>query len=257
MYRDDEEYMIVKESISIIMPAYNAERFIRESINSVLAQTYNDWHLYVVDDASTDGTAAIVKKIKDHRVEYIFLERNGGVANARNIAIEKAQGKYITFLDSDDLWEVNKLEIQVLLLEKGYDVVCGNYAIFLTDSNHPTAIRTSLPEFNYHDMLSCNRIGNLTGIYNRNSLGKFYQEHCGHEDYLMWLSVMKAAKKAACVQEVIARYRVSAGSLSGNKLVAAKWQWHIYRGKLHLSLPESLYYWLRYVTTGLGRKFFN
>lgn len=249
--------MSVKENISIVMPAYNAGKFIRESINSVLAQTYNDWRLYIVDDASTDETSAIIKQIKDDRVEYTLLERNAGVANARNIAIEKAQGKYIAFLDSDDLWEKDKLERQVGLLAHGYDVVCGNYSTFLADSNHAISVRTSPIEFNYYDMLSCNRIGNLTGIYNRNSLGKFYQENCGHEDYLMWLSVMKTAKKAACVQDVIARYRLSESSLSGNKLVAAKWQWHIYRNKMLLSLPDSLYYWLRYASIALRRKFFN
>lgn len=249
--------MSYKEKISIVMPAYNAGEFIRESINSVLAQTYDDWRLYIVDDASTDETAAIIKQIKDDRVEYTLLEYNAGVANARNIAIEKAQGNYIAFLDSDDLWEKDKLERQIGLLEHGYDVVCGNYSTFLADPNNAISIRTSPIEFNYHDMLSCNRIGNLTGIYNRNSLGKFYQEHCGHEDYLMWLSVMKAAKRAACVQDVIARYRLSENSLSANKLVAAKWQWHIYRNKMLLSLPDSLYYWLRYASIALGRKFFN
>ena len=249
--------MSVKENISIVMPAYNAGKFIRESINSVLTQTYNDWRLYIVDDASTDETAAIIKQIQDDRIEYILLEQNGGVANARNIAIEKAQGKYIAFLDSDDLWEKDKLEKQIALLEHGYDVVCGNYSTFMTDSKNHISIRTSPIEFNYHDMLSFNRIGNLTGVYNRSSLGKFYQEHCGHEDYLMWLSIMKAAKKATCVQDVIARYRLSESSLSGNKLVAAKWQWHIYRDKLLLSLPYSLYYWLRYASTALARKFFN
>ncbi|MCS3458389.1 glycosyltransferase family 2 protein [Aeromonas sp. BIGb0445] len=245
------------ESVSIIMPAYNAAKYISHSITSVLSQSYGDWRLYIVDDASTDDTANVVADIHDDRIEYILLKDNGGVANARNVGIQRSQGKYIAFLDSDDLWEKTKLEKQVALLEQGYMVVCGNYSTFLSDIGNPVSVRTSPSEFNYTDMLSCNRIGNLTGIYNRHVLGTFYQERCGHEDYLMWLSIMKVAKKAACVQEVIALYRLSANSLSANKLNAAKWQWHIYRNKLLLSLPDSLYYWLRYVVIALGRKVFN
>jgi glycosyltransferase involved in cell wall biosynthesis len=245
------------ETVSIIMPAYNAEKYIKHSVASILSQSFGDWRLYIVDDASTDNTANVVADINDDRIEYILLKDNGGVANARNVGIQRSQGKYIAFLDSDDLWKKTKLEKQVVLLEQGYMVVCGNYSTFLSDINNPVSVRTSPSEFNYIDMLSCNRIGNLTGIYNRHVLGTFYQERCGHEDYLMWLSIMKAAKKAVCIQEVIALYRLSANSLSANKLTAAKWQWHIYRNKLLLSLPDSLYYWFKYAAIALGRKLFN
>lgn len=243
------------ETVSIIMPAYNAARYIRHSVTSVLSQTFFDWRLYIVDDASTDDTANVVADINDDRIEYILLNNNGGVANARNVGIQSAKGKYIAFLDSDDLWEPNKLEKQMSLLEQGYAVVCGNYSTFLFDDiDHPVSVRTSPMEFSYRDMLNSNRIGNLTGIYNRELLGTFYQERCGHEDYLMWLSIMKVAKKAACVQDVIARYRLSSNSLSANKLTAAKWQWHIYRHKLLLSLPASFYHWLSYVVIALKKR---
>lgn len=243
------------ETVSIIMPAYNAARYIRHSVTSVLSQTFCDWRLYIVDDASTDDTANVVADINDVRIEYILLNDNGGVANARNVGIQSAKGKYIAFLDSDDLWEPNKLKKQISLLEQGYAVVCGNYSTFLSDDiDHPVSVRTSPMEFSYRDMLNSNRIGNLTGIYNRELLGTFYQERCGHEDYLMWLSIMKVAKKAACVQDVIARYRLSSNSLSANKLTAAKWQWHIYRHKLLLSLSASLYHWLSYVVIALKKR---
>ncbi|MFM4719900.1 glycosyltransferase family 2 protein [Aeromonas bivalvium] len=243
------------ESVSIIMPAYNAARYIRHSVESVLSQSFDDWRLYIVDDASTDDTANVVADIHDDRIEYILLKDNGGVANARNVGIQSAKGKYIAFLDSDDLWESNKLEKQISLLEQGYAVVCGNYSTFLSDDiDRPVAVRTSPMEFSYKDMLNSNRIGNLTGIYNRELLGTFYQERCGHEDYLMWLAIMKVAKKAACVQDIVARYRLSSNSLSANKLTAAKWQWHIYRHKLLLSLPDSLYHWLSYVVIALKKR---
>ncbi|MGL5452237.1 MAG: glycosyltransferase family 2 protein [Aeromonas sp.] len=236
------------ERVSIIMPTYNSELYIRHSVASVLSQSFSDWRLYIIDDASTDNTANVVKDINDDRIEYILLKDNGGVANARNVGIQSANGKYIAFLDSDDLWEANKLEKQIFLLEQGYAVVCGNYSTFLSDDiDRPVLVRTSPMEFSYRDMLNSNRIGNLTGIYNRELLGTFYQEHCGHEDYLMWLAIMKVAKNAACVQDVVARYRLSPSSLSANKLTAAKWQWYIYRHKLLLSFPNSLFHWVCYV----------
>ncbi len=246
------------EIVSIIMPSYNAARYIRHSVDSVLSQSFDDWRLYIVDDASTDDTANLVADIHDDRIEYIQLKDNGGVANARNIGIQSAKGKYIAFLDSDDIWEASKLEKQIVLLEQGYTVVCGNYSTFLSDDiDYPISVRTSPMEFSYEDMLNSNRIGNLTGIYNRELLGTFYQERCGHEDYLMWLAIMKVAKNAACVQDVVARYRLSSNSLSANKLAAAKWQWHIYRYKLALSFPASLYHWLSYVVIALKKRIKN
>lgn len=243
------------ELVSIIMPAYNAERYIRHSIESVLSQSFVDWRLYIVDDASTDDTANIVANYHDNRIVYILLSDNRGVANARNVGIQSAKGKYIAFLDSDDLWEANKLEKQISLLKQGYTVVCGNYSTFLShDIEYPVSVRISPREFSYGDMLNSNWIGNLTGIYNRELLGTFYQELCGHEDYLMWLAIMKVAKKAACVQDVVARYRLSPNSLSANKLNAAKWQWYIYRHKLFLSLSDSLYHWLNYVVIALRKR---
>ncbi|WP_345866592.1 glycosyltransferase family A protein [Shewanella algae] len=243
------------ESVSIIMPAYNAARYIRNSVASVLCQSFGDWRLYIVDDASTDDTANVVADIHDDRIEYILLKDNGGVANARNVGIQSAKGKYIAFLDSDDLWEANKLEKQISLLEQGYTVVCGNYSTFLSDDiERAVSVRTSPIEFSYGDMLNSNRIGNLTGVYNRELLGTFYQESCGHEDYLMWLAIMKVARKGVCVQDIVARYRLSPNSLSANKLTAAKWQWYIYRHGLSLSLFDSLYHWLNYVVIALKKR---
>lgn len=235
------------------MPAYNAARYIRHSVESVLSQSFGDWRLYIVDDASTDDTANVVADIHDDRIEYILLKDNGGVANARNVGIQFAKGKYIAFLDSDDIWAVNKLESQIKVLEAGYDVVCSHYHTFTDDIEKIQATRTFPEEFKYHSMLCGNKIGNLTGIYNQEKLGKVYQQKIGHEDYVMWLELVNRAGKTFCVQEALAYYRLSSTSLSGNKLKASLWQWKIYREYLKFGAFKSVYYWFCYAFNALTR----
>ncbi|WP_341517173.1 glycosyltransferase family 2 protein [Citrobacter gillenii] len=243
------------ETVSIIMPAFNASSYIFDSISSVLMQSYTDWHLYVIDDASIDNTGKIVSKFNDPRITLVSLPINSGVATARNIGVENSRGRYIAFLDSDDLWEPEKLSLQVPLLEQGHSVVCSNYVIFRGDPNNIVGIRCSPSKFNYSRMLRGNCIGNLTGIYNQERLGKCLQEECGHEDYLMWLELLSRSGSAVCVQKVLARYRIADNSLSSNKKRAACWQWNIYRERLKLSFLESLYYWCHYAMGALIRSF--
>jgi glycosyltransferase involved in cell wall biosynthesis len=241
------------ETVSIIMPAYNAEAAIVSSINSVLAQTYEDWRLYVIDDASIDNTESLVLSFNDSRICYIRQVNNQGVSIARNVGISAAQGRYIAFLDSDDLWAENKLKSQLSMLENGYDVVCSNYSTFSNSIDSTISIRTFPCEFTYSDMLTGNKIGNLTGVYNQERIGKIFQRQVGHEDYIMWLDVMSRTSKCFCVQDNLAYYRVSEESLSGNKFKASLWQWDIYRRHLGLGLVRSAYYWHCYVLNALVR----
>lgn len=226
------------------MPTYNSSAYIADSILSVIKQDFHDWHLYVIDDASTDDTSKIVTAFSDYdsRITYLYQLENRGVATTRNIGIEKSTGKYIAFLDSDDVWEPNKLKLQVSYLEQGYDVVCSHYALFIDDPNNIIGVRACPIKIDYSRMLRGNCIGNLTGIYNRYKLGKVLQKKCGHEDYLMWLELLNCSGYAICVQQVLARYRVTANSLSSNKIKAASWQWRIYRNYLKFNFIKSIYY---------------
>lgn len=235
-----------EEIVSIVMPAYNSSATIGAAIGSVIRQSYPHWRLYVVDDSSVDDTAVIVAAFADARIVYLRQPQNGGVAKARNTGIERAQGTYIAFLDSDDLWEPEKLELQLAQLSRGFDVVCGNYALFSADPDAVLATRCYPQQFDYAAMLRGNRVGNLTGIYNQQRLGKCYQQPSGHEDYLMWLELIRRAGKAFCIQQVVARYRLANQSLSANKWRAMCWQWSIYRRHLQLGWPQSCYYWLHY-----------
>lgn len=188
-----------------------------------------------------------------HRVLVGIIDADR-VVNAHNIGTQSVKGKYIAFWIIMIYGKRTNWKSKYLYWSKGMQW-CVNYSTFLSDDIHRSvSVQTSPMEFSYRDMLNSNRIGNLTRIYNRELLGTFYQECYGHEDYLVWLAIMKVVKKAACVQDIIARYRLSSNSLSANKLTAARWQWHIYRHKLLLSLPDSLYHWLSYVAIALKKR---
>ncbi|MDR5687008.1 glycosyltransferase family 2 protein [Morganella morganii] len=240
--------------ISIIMPAYNASKYIAESIDSVLTQDNKNFELIIIDDNSLDNTVDIINKYNDPRITLISNPDNYGVSEARNIGIRKANGKYIAFLDSDDIWLPNKLSSQLFYLENGWDVVSSNYTAFENNNKNKTTERKSPNVISYSDMLTSNFIGNLTGMYNSEKLGKIYQKNQGHEDYIMWLEIIQKSKKAYCIQESLAKYRLHNTSLSSNKIKAMKWQWEIYRNELRLSLPKSVYYFSYYIFNALKKR---
>lgn len=241
-----------QELVSIIMPAYNAEKTIIDSINSVLKQDFKSFNLYVINDASQDKTKEIILSFNDSRIIYLENDKNSGVAESRNKGLKNANGKYIAFLDSDDLWLPNKLSSQLKLLNEGWDVVCSNYTTF--DSSGIKSLRTASEVIKYSDMLKSNFVGNLTGVYNRENLGVFFQKNIGHEDYVMWLQIIQKSRHAFCIQEPLAKYRLSDDSLSGNKLKAITWQWSIYRNELKLPLLKSSYYFSHYILNAFKKR---
>ncbi|KAA8997044.1 glycosyltransferase family 2 protein [Affinibrenneria salicis] len=239
------------------MPAYNAAKTIRQSILGVLNQSWQDYHLYVVDDASTDDTARVVRPFISDRLTYLRNRSNQGVAETRNVALEAARGDYIAFCDSDDIWYGHKLARQVSILDSGrYDVVCSHYHTFEQDPEQVRNYRGGAEIIAYDDMLKSNWIGNLTGIYNQRRTGKVYQRRVGHEDYVMWLSVLAQARnrQAYCVPEALALYRLSPQSVSGNKIRAADWQWRIYRRYLGLSWQMSCYMFSAYLYNAVMKR---
>ncbi|BDH45250.1 glycosyl transferase [Salmonella enterica subsp. enterica serovar Choleraesuis] len=239
----------MNEVFSIIMPAFNAEKTISKSIESVLNQTYRDFKLYIIDDNSTDQTQSIIQDFleKDDRIVYVKKDINSGVADTRNVGIERCAGIYISFLDADDLWREDKLTKQLKILSEGWDVVCSNYIAFRSDDFSIFTARKSPQVITYERLLQSNFIGNLTGVYNAVKLGKIFQKKVGHEDYIMWLDILRKSKSAFCVQENLASYRLSNGSLSSNKLKAIRWQWNIYRDILGFSVIKAMYYFSCYI----------
>lgn len=224
---------------SIIMPAYTAGKTIKEAIESILLQTFKDYELIVINDCSQDNTQEIVERYIqiDKRIYLINNIENQGVAKSRNIALEMSKGRYIAFLDSDDRWLPQKLEKQYQAFSNGYDIVYTAYKRF---GKAKETIVYPPADGCYASLLKGNYIGNLTGAYDREILGLELQKNIGHEDYLMWLRLMRRSKKSIGLQDVLAEYRVSSNSVSSNVVKGAYWTWKIYRQELGMGWFCSL-----------------
>jgi teichuronic acid biosynthesis glycosyltransferase TuaG len=243
--------------VSIITPAYNAERFLRETIASVSSQTFDDFEHIIVDDCSRDGTAGIIAGATvDPRIRAHRTERNSGVAAARNAGLELARGSLICFLDADDRWRPQKLERQVAFM--GQTGVGFTYMDYLrTDlAGNSLGIVSAPPRVDLNGLLKSNVIGNLTAMATRAAIGTTRFRRIGHEDYVFWLDVLRGLGHARKVPspEPACLYRVAGNSLSGNKLRAAAWQWNIYRDVAGLDVARSAWYLANYMARGILKR---
>jgi teichuronic acid biosynthesis glycosyltransferase TuaG len=254
---DELRLQYIDGLVSIITPAYNAAVYIAETIASVLAQTYTNWEMLIVNDCSKDNTAEIVQSyaVKDKRIKLINLKQNSGAAIARNAAIQNAKGRYIAFLDSDDLWKKEKLQKQIEFMQQnGYAFTYTNYGHFKGTKeniqNH-VQIPTSL---NYQQALKGNKIGCLTVMMDRKQIANIHFTTQKHEDYILWLNILKQGITAYGIQESFALYRTgNSKSISGNKIQSALWTWKVYRESQKLSVVKSMYYMWFYVVNGLKK----
>lgn len=237
-------------TVSIITPCYNASQYISYTIDSVLNQTYANWEMIIVDDCSTDNSSDIIKQFisGDTRIKYFKTDNpSGSPVLPRNIGIEKATGRYIAFLDSDDIWLPTKLEEQLKLFkDEKTAVVFSNYEKMNEAGERNQRIIIAPKETNYHNLLKGNVIGNLTGIYDTEKVGKVYCQDIRHEDYVLWLSILKKGYIAKNTNTVTALYRVRENSVSSNKLKILSWQWNILRNVEKISLPKAIYYYINY-----------
>lgn len=238
------------------MPAFNAARTILDSLASMSQQDYPYWELLVVNDGSSDNTVDLVTEYmrNDPRIKLIEQPSNQGVAAARNAGIAAAQGQYLAFLDSDDLWLPHKLSTQLAAMQKHQATVSMTAYYRFQQLSQWQSMSTPPLWVDYKTLLKGNAIGNLTGMYDCQALGKVYQTAVHHEDYLMWLEVVRRAGKAYGLQEVLAAYRVSAGSLSGNKFKSLQWTWQIYRHHLKLSVVQSSYLMFHYIVKAILKR---
>ena len=222
----------MNELVSIIMPSYNTGRFIAETVNSVLAQTYENWELIIVDDCSTDNTDEVVAQfLGDERIQYIKNEKNGGAAVSRNRALREAKGKWIAFLDSDDLWTADKLEKQIGFMEKnGYHFSYTNYNE-IDEESQPLGRHVTGPrKISKTGMFNYCWPGCLTVMYDAETVGLIQIEDIKkNNDYAMWLKVCRKAK-CYLLDEDLALYRKRRGSISNHSYKALiKWHYKLFR----------------------------
>ena len=245
-------------TVSIIMPCHNGSATLRQAVDSVLAQSYADWELLIIEDTSTDDSVAVIEKYcaKDSRIKLLHTPApTGKPATPRNVGIETATGRFIAFLDCDDQWLPDKLEHQLPLFEKADCAVAFSfYKKMDADGNVRPAVVTSPAMVSFNQLLDGNCIGNLTGMYDTAKVGKVYQREIHHEDYLMWLQVLQKGFVARNTGTVEAYYRESGASVSSSKLKALSWTWTIYRKELGLSFASSLLHFIKYAIKALSKK---
>ena len=242
--------------VSVITPSHNTEKYIARTMDSVLAQTYNDWEMIIVDDLSTDNSPSIIESYaeKDPRIKLIRSKEKSGASGARNRAIEEANGKYIAFLDADDLWMPQKLEKQIEFMTE-HDLAF-TYSSYKTMDKDGKALTTFIvpPEISYESLLETCSVGCLTAIYDKEKLGKMYLPKLPtKEDYVLWLNIMKKIGTTKGIIEPLALYRTGEASVSSDKVNAALWQWKVYRDVEHIGLAKSIYYFGKYVYYGFKK----
>lgn len=241
--------------VSIITPVYNSEEYIGEAIKSVLAQTHTNWEMLIADDCSTDGTAEVIEEFKDPRIKYFRLEENAGAAVARNKALEKAQGKYIAFLDADDMWKPNKLEKQLnFMITNNIGFSFAGYEIVRENKNKIIKVPLKL---NYSQFMKNTIIGTLTVMLNSDIVGEVKLVNVKKDhDSMTWAKLLRNGHTAYGLNESLAYYRQVEGSISNNKFEAAKNHWNNCRKVEHLSILKCLYFFVFYGLNALKKHFF-
>lgn len=242
--------------ISIITPSYNSARFISETIHSVLSQSITNWEMIVVDDCSVDNSVEIIRSFiaVDSRIKLIQLTENSGAAVARNAAIKESKGRYIAFLDSDDLWSPNKLEMQLEFMQRNnYPFTFAAYDKI--DEHGKVFGSIGVPDrVSYTELLKTCSIGCLTAMYDTKYLGKVTMPPIRkRQDFGLWLRLLKKTDFAYGLNITLAQYRVRPGSISANKFNAAMHTWHLYRDIERLKFFYCIYFFSHYAIRGLLR----
>lgn len=231
--------------VSIVMPCYNAELFINSAIKSVIAQDYSNWELLIVDDGSTDKSLDIIKKFADNdcRIKYYKNKRaSGSPSEPRNIALDKAMGRYIAFLDSDDLWFPSKLTNQISCFKKHDSVIVySNYERINEEGVRSDRVISFRPLHTFASLLKGNDIVCSSAIIDIEAIGeKLFFKEIGHEDYEYWLRILKRGFSASNCGTTEVLYRIRKNSVSSNPIDALSWLWNIHFNELDLSMKTSI-----------------
>ena len=247
--------------VSIITPCYNSSKFLQQTIDSVLNQTFTDWEWLITDDKSTDHSVEIINKVKDERIKLTVAEKNGGAGHARNLSLEKATGRFITFLDADDFWEPNFLEEMVSFMKKeNAELAYSNYS--RCDENLIPKIEDFKADKNvtFNNLLKTCRLSLLSSMYDSQRVGKeFFPERSKREDHVMWLNLLKKIPVGKPLPKTMAKYRMHASSISRKKTNIMLDQYLVYKDYMKFSTLKSMYYTANWAFNGFMKysKLFN
>lgn len=243
--------------VSVIMPAYNAARFIEEAIHSVVNQTEKNWELFVIDDCSSDNSFEIAQRqaAKDPRIQVLRNSTNLGVANARNRGIGLAKGEYIAFLDSDDIWHPEKLERQLDKIKNSHAVICYCSYQIIGAAGEKVRADYLVPETAvFEDILKENYIQCSAMLIKADIVKKYlFNTEFFHEDYILGLDILGAGEQAVGCREPLLSWRYLENSRSFNKKKSAINRWKIYRNYLHFPIYKALYLFACYATAGFRK----
>ena len=246
---------IMQDLVSIVVPVYNAAPYIESTIRMVMQQTYENWELLLVNDASEDDSAQIIEKVREKlckenpqgagRIHLISQERNQGAAAARNRGTMAAQGRYLAFLDADDVWLPQKLEREIAFMQHtDAAFACHSYEFGDENAKGTGKIVHAWPQLHYREALTRTIIFTSTVMFDMTKLKKeqVMMPRCGSEDTALWWQLLRSGITAYGLDEVLTIYRRPAGaSLSSNKAVAVRRIWYLYRQREHLSVPYALW----------------
>jgi teichuronic acid biosynthesis glycosyltransferase TuaG len=242
--------------VSIITPSYNSSQYIRETVQSVISQTYSDWELIIVDDGSIDNSDLIIKELvnSDTRIKAFFLKENKGVAFARNKAISEASGRYIAFLDSDDIWSSDKLEKQLKFMK--INAIAFSFTSYQPFSSFKSYKVIHAPQkISYEELLRNTIIGCLTVVIDTEFIKKiFMPDYATSQDYAAWLLILKKGYFAYGFNENLAKYRVVSTSNSANKIEMIKGVWSIYRESEKLNILQSFWCLINYMFNAILKR---
>ena len=245
----------MNDLVSIIIPTYNTEKFIGATLQSVQNQTYQNWEMILVDDASTDDTVKIIEDFaaNDQRLKLSVLPKNSGNGFARNVALEKATGKYIAYLDADDLWFPLKLEKQLQFLKANNLPFTFSFYDCIDEDGNSLRRRVEAPlKLTYKQLFFCNYVGNLTAIYDADYFGKVVITATQkRQDWRLWLTIVKQIKETKPVPEPLAFYRIRRDSISSSKVKLIKHNFQVYRNFHGYNLVFSIVLMIRFLFTQL------
>lgn len=246
--------------VSIIMPVYNASKYLSEAIKSVLNQKYHNLELIIINDASTDNSKKIIKHfLYDNRILYNEFHKNKGVATARNRGLTLASGKYISFLDADDVWLSDKIYKQVAFMQSHHiDFSYSYYSFVNTNGDFIKDIKQLPHVTDFKNIIYTNSIPILTVMISQKIMKPFSFPVVHHEDYALWLEMLTQKSnslRAYLIPKILAKYRIHKNSISSNKIESGLWVWNLYYNFMHFSLLKSTKCIIMYLWYGLIKHF--